>query len=171
MKPGGVYADPIRFIQFLSTNGDGTGDINAVGDYTTPEVFYIQPANDEVMLIDKLTIHILNTGALPAGDYGGLGSALVNGIDIVTTNARSNGLSILPGIIKSNINLMHSTDLGFSLITFSGAVDSIIAVFNFKIDDNEGLILDGSQEHKLEVLLSDNFAGLVDHHFVAHGFK
>ncbi len=171
MKPGGVYADPIRFVQFLSTNGDGTGVINAVGDYTTPEIFYIKPTNDEVIEIDRLVIHILDSGTLPVGEYGGLGSALTNGIDIQVTNARSISRSILPSVIKSNVGLLHLTDLGFSLVSFTGGIESITAVFDCKNGRGRCLILDGSQDHKLEILLSDNFTGLVDHHFIAHGFK
>ena len=169
-KPGGIRVDPIKFSQFLTINGDGTGAFNAIGDYSlAQEIFYIQPANDEVMNLDRLVIHILSTGALPAGSYGDL-AALPSGIDIQVTNARSVSKSILPVVIKSNVSLLHSTDLGFSLVNFTAGVDSIIAVFNCKTDDNF-LILDGSQDHRLEILLDDSFVGLVDHHFIAHGHK
>lgn len=171
MKPGGIYSDPILLTQFLTLNGDGTGDFNAIGDYTTPDIFYIQPSVGEIMEIDKLLIYILDSGALPGGVYGGLGSALTNGINITVTNARSIDRSIIPGLIKANTDLVHLGNGGFSLTNFTGGVDAIVSSIDFTSITGSSLILDGDQVHKLEVKLSDSFIGLNDHRFIAHGRK
>lgn len=169
-SPGGIPQDPIVVHQFLSINGDGTGTINAIGDYSsTSAVFYIQPAINEVMIIHELLLHILDSGAMPAGSYGS-GAALTNGLQVFITNARSPRLSMLPGPIKTNSNFMHCGLNAFNLINFSGGIDGIIASFR---PNNFGtpILLDGSQEHKIEVILNDSFVGFSDHHFIAHGFK
>ena len=165
-KPGGIYSDPIHLVQYLSTVGDGSGIVNANGNYTTPEIFFIQPAADEVMSIEKLIVHLTNGGALAIGSYGAL-SALPNGIDIVVTNEGSVSRSIVPEVIKTNGDLLH---LGpdSSLYNFTASIDAIIATLDF---GEKPVILDGSQGHKIEVLLSDNLTGLTDHHFIAHGTR
>lgn len=169
---GGVYLDPVRFSQFLSINGDGSGEANISGDYSLdPRIFYIQPAPNEIMEIGRLVVHITDAGTLPRDEYGGLGDELSNGIDIKVTNARSDGKSILTSLIKTNANLHHLTDMGFSLTSFIGGIESLAAVFNCTTSRNECLILDGSQNHKIEVLVNDDFSGLVEHHFIIHGFK
>lgn len=170
MKPGGRYSDPIPFTQFLSSNGDGTGIINAILDYaTTPGTVYIQPSADEIMVIQDLLIHVVDSGALPEGSYAGLGVSLANGIDIQVTNEGSSARSVIPGLIKSNGELSHVSGTGrFDIINFSGGVDGLSSVIDF---GKAGLILDGSQGHKLEVLFTDSLVGLVDHHFIAHGTK
>ncbi len=166
MKPGGIYSDPIPLIQYLSDVGDGSGNVNANGDYTTPDMFFIQPAADEIMEIEKLIIHITDGGVLAIGSYGAL-SALTNGIEILVTNEGSISRSIVPEVLKTNGDLLH---LGpdSSIYNFTSSIDAIIATLDF---GNKPLILDGSQGHKIEVLLSDNLTGLSDHHFIAHGFK
>lgn len=172
MKPGGIYSDPIPLSQFLSTNGDGTGDTNAVVDYSSGEVYYIQPAIDEIIEIHKLVIHLVDSGALPAEVYGGLASDLTNGIDIVVTNEGSIARSIMPGLLKANDELAHLGNGGVELLNFTGGIDTLTGHIDFiKMIGPRGLILDGSQNHKLEILFNDTFVGLNDHHFIAHGKK
>lgn len=165
MKPGGIYSDPIPLSQFLTDVGDGTGNDNANGDYTTPDIFFIQPASDEIMLVEELVIHVEDGGALAEGSYGGL-SALTNGINITVTNEGSISRSLLPGVIKTNGELLH-IGKDTAIHSFTASIDAIIATLCFK----KPVLLDGSQNHKIEVLLSDDFTGLDDHHFIAYGTK
>ena len=169
--PGGIYSDPIPLSQYLSTVGDGTGVVNAVGDYTaTTETFFIQPAAGEIFEIEKLLIHIVDSGALPATVYGGLGAALDPGINIVVTNEGSIARSVVPGLITANDELQHVGNGGFALTNFTGGIDAITATLDFVKIMRAPLILDGDQDHKLEVILDDDdFTGLVDHHFIVHG--
>lgn len=156
--------------QFLSDVGDGTGNVNANGDYSvTPKTFFIQPAATEIIILNELVIHIVNGGALPATVYGGLAGALTNGINVTLTNSRVAAGLILPVNIKNNADLIH-TGGNFNLINFSGGVDAIAATIDFK-KSHMPLILKGSEGHKLEVILTDNFTGLNDHHFTAKGYK
>ncbi len=169
-EPGGVRSDPIIVHQFLTVDGDGTGISNAIGDYSSvEEIFYIQPAIDEVMVIHEILLHIVDSGAIAATGYGGM-SALTDGLDVLITNANSPRLSMLPGLIKENVDFMHCGLGAFNLVNFTGGIDSIIASFK-TVNFGAPIILDGSQEHKIEVVLNDSFVGLVDHHFIAHGFK
>ena len=173
MRPGGIYSDPVPLSQFLSINGDGTGATNAIVDYSGGEVYYIQPAAGEIMEIRKLTLHIVDSGALPAAVYGGLGAALTTGIDIVITNEGSIARSVLPGLIQANDDLAHLGNGGVELLNFTGGVDTLTAHLDFReiMGTPHGLILDGDRNHKLEVLFEDSFVGLNDHHFIAHGTK
>lgn len=164
-------SNPIIVHQFLTINGDGTGNNNANGDYSvTPATFFIQPASDEIMIIHELYIHLVNSGAFPATVYASLGAALTNGVDILLTNDRSSGLSILPEKIKTNDDFMHFGLGGFQLVNFSGGIDAIGASFKSS-SFGMPITLVGSKSHKIEVILNDNLTGLVDHHFIAHGYK
>jgi hypothetical protein len=86
-------------IQFLSTNGDGTGTINAVGDYTaTPTPFYIQPSATAVYVITELLLQLSDVGAAFALDeYGNLNAPLINGVLIRAKRGSAITLDILGG--------------------------------------------------------------------------
>lgn len=170
MKPGGIYSDPIIINQYMSDVGDGTGTINAVGDYSsTAKIFFIQPAVGEIMTLTGMFIHLVDSGSLTIGVYGGLAGALSVGLAIRVTNEGSENRSIIPGVMKTNGDLVHMGSF-FNINSFSGGVDSLSASINFSVM-GAPLILEGGRGHKLEVVLNDDFVGLNDHHFLACGFK
>lgn len=62
----------VRFLdEFLSVNGDGTGDIEMVGDYSSSEgIFYVSPPSGYHYHINRLIVLVQDTGAFDAALYG-----------------------------------------------------------------------------------------------------
>ena len=166
----GSYRDPIPLIQFLSSNGDGTGTTDAIGNYSvTPLTLYIQPDPEEVLVINELICHVSDSGKFLQGVYGSLASPLTNGIIIQVSD---NSGIILPITnshpIKSNDDYMHLTEM--ALQDFGGVADSLRASFTASHFGTE-LLLHGALNQKLEIIISDNCTGLDDHHFIVHGYR
>ena len=169
-KPGGVYSDPILISQYLTEDGLGTGAFNASGNYSSEaKIFSIKPGSGEVFIINELTLHLVDGGALAVGNYGSI-PALENGILITVTNAGSVRRPILPRIIKTNLDLVYVGNGGFNLVHFTAGIDAISATIDFR-SQSEPLILDGDEGHVIEVFLNDDFTGVDDHNVVARGTK
>lgn len=166
----GKHRDTIPLIKFLSDIGDGTGVTDGIGDYSSiPLTLFIQPPEDEVWIIHELIAHVVDAGKFGQSIYGSLASGLAVGVAIKVTNDTDTLLDITNGHpIKTNSEFMHFSDM--YLQDFGGVADSLRASFKADLFGIE-LALDGSQNHKLEVTLNDNFQGLIDHHFIIHGFR
>jgi len=68
--------------QYLSTDGDGTGTIEATGNYSvTKGYFSIQPPANQVYVITRMNVIIRDT-SITAEKYGGIASGLTNGLRI-----------------------------------------------------------------------------------------
>lgn len=70
-------------LRFADTNGDGTGDIDAIGDYSGGEVsFKIIPPSNMVYVFEKFNIIIADAGTMDSGGYGNNGAnPLTNGVN------------------------------------------------------------------------------------------
>ena len=102
-----------RLVNILaSTGGDGTGDTNAVGDYSSEtEVFYYQPAADEIVSISRMIVSIEDAGAPDSGKYGN-NITLTNGI-VVRLSDSSGVVNTLTGfnILTNGQWAAHCHDL------------------------------------------------------------
>lgn len=169
-KSTGGYRDPIPLNRLLDENGDGTGNEDAADNYSiTPATFFIQPPDGEVFVIDELSFHITSGTVMGADKYGDL-AALTNGIQVNVTMKNMNGTSLLPngGMLKRNDQFLFWGPTALRIVNFTGGKDSLIA--SYRADSfKQELILDGAQEHKIEIILNDNFTSLLSHHFIAHG--
>lgn len=165
-KSSGGHRDPIPLLQKLSSNGDGTGTTSAIGDYSvTPLTIFIAPIAGEVYVIDKLVVHIADNGSFVRSGYGA-GAALTNGVQIQVSDSSGVLYSLLSGSpVIDNEGWMHVGE--FDREQFSASEDSV----SVSLIPATNIILDGSQGHKLEVILNDNFSTLPDQHFIAHGYK
>ncbi len=163
--------------QYLDTDGDGTGTNNAIGDYTTPDDFYMQPAAGEDVLVARLIVHIADA-TIKAGDYGAL-SALSNGVDLTvvldgTTFNLDGGVAV-------------TTNAGWGSLCFdveqkswsaSPTQESLVIRYTFDkffhdqarpASAKDGILLQGHRDDKLVITLSDNLTGLAIHRFMAQG--
>ena len=161
LKPG---LEAPSIMQLLSINGDGTGTTNAVGNYTTPTPFYIQPAAGIKLKIGKLLILITDASAMDGITYGGI-PAISNGVIIQNT---TNGVvTNLNGgtSIKNNSGYAGLTP-NLNIKTFVSNNDFLTAEILF---DTTAISLNGNNNDKLEVILNDDFAALLNHTFLAIG--
>ena len=169
-EPGGAYRDLKPFFRLLDTVGDGTGDDNAAQNYAiTPATFRIIPAANEVIILEQLLVHISDNSSFAPTGYGGR-AALGNGYQIIATMPNMNAENLLANgdVIKHNDDFLHWGPGALDLIKFTGGADSSVGAYravNFGVD----FVLDGSQGHKIEITLNDDFSTLVDHHFIVHG--
>lgn len=166
----GQYKAPLWFSHFLDTNGNQTGTIDAIGDYSiTPEIFYIQPPVTEVYIMNRLIISIHDTGNFTASIYGA-GAILPNGVDI---QIKRNGTSLV------NLTNGHPVKENGGWGDFCYDVD----VSDYTGNDNythvrwtfekagAPLLLNGAQNDTFEINLSDDFTFLTEHTFVVQGYS
>ena len=67
--------------RYLDTKGDGSGEKNAIGNYSNNKtVFFIKPENDQVFHLRSIMIHIRAKGTDVYADKYGDQDRLVNGI-------------------------------------------------------------------------------------------
>jgi hypothetical protein len=149
--------------RFLDTNGDGTGTKNANGDYSTPDIFYLQPPDGSVYNITRLIVTIEDSLVVSSTTYGAI-SALTNGVAV----RRVSGSATVTYTEELSIttNLAWGRFCELSQTNVSGTGNQLRAVCEF-----EGLRLNGDRDEKLEVYLSDNFTGLDGHYFEAQGYR
>lgn len=152
-----------RRLQFLSADGAGGGQINAVLDYaTTPGRVYVAPPAKRRYQILGLAVAIEDGTAPTAVLYGGL-AALTNGITI----RKLKGAAVLEdytrGVpIRKNADFAHQ---GWTYTVPHNATASLVrASIRF---DGVPLVLEGDQGHELSVAFADSLVGLVQHYWTA----
>jgi hypothetical protein len=155
----------------LSTNGDGTGTINANGNYAvSPATFYYQPAAGEVIDLHSIQYYVQDDGAFPIDGYGAIAAGTItNGYDIEI---------VLGGVtykINDGIKVTTNGDL-FRLAAYTvysegtGAGAHCLLISDSKMQERFGrIILKGDNEDKVTITLNDNFSTLVKHHFRVTG--
>ena len=153
----------------LDTNGDGSGTSNANGDYSgAEEVFYIQPPAGVTFYLSAVNISIEDTNDFDGGMYGS-NIVLTNGISMRIVNDAGRNNDLMDNYtVKTNGNwgsLCH--DINYESF---GTGSNLLGVrWSFK-DFGQFIQLDGDKGGRLEVVLHDDFTGLVSHHFFVNGF-
>lgn len=154
--------------QLMSSNGDGTGVIDAIGDYSvTPMSMKITSSEAERVEIHRMLVGIQDSGAFDAVKYGN-GVELTNGIHLQLMDSEGAVLErYTPEAVKTNaawafmchdfnhLNFGTGDEVGTVRWTFTKAGQPI--VINF-----------GAGEY-LEILLNDDFTGLTHHFFTVEG--
>jgi hypothetical protein len=77
--------------QFLTLNGDGTGEADMIGDYSSAEkIFYLEVPSGYTINVNRLLVLVQDTGAFDAAKYGnnvtltaGIILEITNGSDVV----------------------------------------------------------------------------------------
>ena len=163
-----------HIFQFLDTNGDGSGNINFNGDYSSAqEIAFIQPGPDEVYRIERLIVTVRDAVGMSAEKYGSIMGGLTNGIQLRVRDdneVRSNLTNGEP--IKSNADwgsFCYDAD-----VKAWGAGDEFLLVrwtfsrTGFPLE-LRGKRLNNLVNERLEVLFDDDLTGLVAHKFQAQG--
>ena len=164
-----TYQASIPIIQLLSTNGDGTGTSNAVGDYSAaPTNFYIQPPVGHIYVISELIFHCSDHGTYTIDGYGA-STALTNGIAGIVYQGATAIFNLFGGrLIQTNDDYLH-VSANYQLVTFASNYQSQIVSYNAN-SFGTVLRLNGSLNQKLQLELHDDFTFLDDQYFLAHGY-
>lgn len=154
--------------RFLDLDGDGTGTKNAIGDYSTADTLYIQPAAGTVYRIERMLVSIEDGVGMRAERYGGLAAALTNGVTVRVADDSGTILDLTDGLpIKSNAgwgSYCYDVD-----IKAWGAGNELLLVRWTFAKAGVPLRLDGDNNERLEVILNDDMTGLVSHYFMVQG--
>jgi hypothetical protein len=157
--------------QFLSTNGDGTGDINIVGDYSSAaETFEVEnPPMVAATVIERIVVYIRDTGAFSAEKYGARASLPV-GLNLDVRSADDNVLfSLTPDAIRNNGEWGKYC---FEVDTkkWGGGDQILVARWSFVkfTEAAEGIVLNNGERFVLTV--NDDFQSLVTHTILAQGY-
>lgn len=157
-----------RIAQFLDTNGDGSGTVNATGNYASAATdFYFEAAED--CFIYRMIVSIEDTSGMQADEYGNLGAALTNGWELKVKDASDVVLSDeTAGVaVKTNAGIGRNCfDVDVKSWGITPTDELLVARWTFE-KDSQPLFL--RQGDKLVIALNDNFTGLVDHYFMVKG--
>jgi hypothetical protein len=155
--------------RILDTNGDGTGNKVANGNYSgAAEDFYIQPAQGETFVILHLGVVIHDSGTFGSDDYGAILSGLTNGVQVlVTDSGGSTILDLCDGVnVKTNYEWGRFCD-DVQLPTFGGA--GVMFVRCKLFEAGRTIVL--KDQERLIVRLNDDLTGLSGHQFSIQGYK
>lgn len=155
-----------HFFRYLDTVGDGTGTMNANGDYSaTAQDFFFQPAFG--VYVFRMIIMIEDTNGMRAEEYGNLGVALNNGYTIMKKDSDD----IVQLDINDSVSIKTNAEIGRSGfetdIKSWGAGDEVLLAGCKFADTGAPLELD--RNDKLVVTLNDDFTGLIEHFFMVQG--
>ena len=154
----------------LDTVGDGTGTIEATGNYSAAvEEFFIQPAATEVIRLSRLLISVEDSGNFDAAKYGN-GITLSNGIKVICYNGETDTESSHTG----QLSVMHNADWGsycydVDVKTWGIGNEVLLARWTFQ-KSGQYLRLRGSVGDKFIIRLEDDFTDLVEHKFIVQGY-
>jgi hypothetical protein len=168
-----IAALPITPIcRFLDTVGDGTGTKNANGNYAAATVFRIQPGANQVFVIKTLTWFMRDNSAFNSGSYGG-GLTLTNGVILRTQNGGGTIYNFMDGLnVFTNADIARLAGIIDYVDLSSGTGDDFLrAVIDFEQLLGQPLTLTQTNNNeRLEIVLQDNFTGLIQHRFQAGGY-
>lgn len=168
VAPSAVNEQCLAFFRFLDKNGDGTGGKDANEDYSiTPDIFFIQPAAGKVFQISRMIVTMRDTN-MQWGQYGGL-AALTNGVQVRVQDDSSTLIDITDGE-KVKSNGAWGSRCFDAEISAPAAGDTFFHCrWTFALS-GQFIRLEGDANERLEVVLNDNFTGLISHAFQVHGY-
>jgi len=163
-----LVASPRQLLfQHCTTNGDGTGTRDAIGDYSTATDFYVAPPAGTHYHIQRLICHIEDTGPIAVDKFGAL-TALTNGILVRVMR----GAEVLADVLN-NDPITHNGSFGhttydWGLTSFGSGVEVVSAKWDF-LTTGSRVALNGNLGDKLVITMQDNLTGLVGHQWMVHG--
>ena len=168
---GAVAKSPEGIGRFLDTVGDGSGDIEMLGDYSGGgiEEFFIAPTAGEVFVLHRMIIQICDAGIFPSSKYG-FNVVLANGIRLEVQNQSGIIYDLLDGQpVKTNSQWeRHSYDVHIDAFTVG---DNHLGVNFVFAESGSAILLRGDRGEKLVCTLNDDYSDLTGHVMKVHGYK
>jgi len=161
MSKGTTYGRTMQS-QALSTNGDGTGTVNANVDGGTPVAFKLTCPAGVHYEVARLIVYIEDTGNLLAANYGALG-VLTNGVLVEVHDASGNPTGQLGHTLKSNSHwakVCHDS----SAHDYGSGNNAVSVRWTFQA---AGESINLMPSESLVVTIQDDLQGLVEHSFIA----
>lgn len=156
--------------QYLDSVGDGTGTKNLIGDYSgAATIFKIQPPAGEIYHLNRLMVYIEDVGTFDSGSYGN-GISLTNGVKFRISDNSGVLHDMTPINIKKNVH-WDRTFFDVKINNYGTGNEALIGRWTFANDYGAPVILNGDNNERLEVVLEDDFTGLVEHYFLTKGTK
>ena len=161
-----------QLVDILDTNGDGTGDTNANGNYLVEKEFFCAPPEDEDYLIYQMSVGIEDSGKISYELYGN--NVVLIETEGCTFEITNNDIALAMfdervsdlNIIQTNRDYIITTVGNF--IVYPNELGNKFfgqAVYKF----NSPKILRGSSGDRLSVKLLGDFSNLTNHGFYLHG--
>lgn len=155
------------FSRFLDTVGDGSGDKDAIGDYSAAATdFLIAPQEpDETIKVARVIVQIADTGTVDAGSYGN-GIALTNGIRLLLLDGANIQTDYMDGfpVLTNGTWARVSYDVA---ATAFGAGENYVSVRWTFTKGGSAITL--RQGQSLAMRLNDDFSNLNSHTFCVQG--
>jgi hypothetical protein len=157
--------------RYMDTNGDGTGATNAVGNYTTTAAaFYYQPVAGAVAYISRMIVSVEDTGGMQAEEYGNIGAALTNGIEVKVVDDVGTIYDLTSGVpIKTN-SQWGQVCYDVEVKAWGSGNDLLVARWTFA-QSGTRIELEGDNNERIEAQLNDNFTDLISHRFIVQGYE
>ena len=153
--------------RLLDTVGNGTGDTEAIGDYSVVATSFKITDTTGWGSIERLIVMIEDTGSFDSGLYGN-GLGLTNGIRVYVKNVSDEVLQELTSfpILTNGDWAGHCHD--FNHFNWGSGNEVASIRWTFSKSGQPALIKFDHGEY-LEVLLNDDFSNLVKHRFTVQG--
>ena len=158
----------IPHVHYLTDDGTHTGTVNAIGDYSAGAEWYVTaPAGG--YKFTRLMVSYEDTGGGIMQEYGNLGSALTNGIEMEIRDDNGTVISDLTGgvPIKSNGDWGRLVGPDIDRKDWGQGNDLFIARWSFFKFEEESVVLQPGWS--FVVKLNDSFVGLVSQYFNLQG--
>lgn len=158
-------------MRFLDTVGDGTGTTNANGDYSvTQGIFRIAPGAGEIFRISRMIIMVEDTSGMTPVEYGNIGSALTNGIQLRCHDGTTTICDFTNGDPITRNGDWAGRCYDANLLTW-GASNEILAIRWTFTESGQFIRLDGDANEELQIVLDDDMTDLINHTFYINGYK
>lgn len=154
--------------RYLSDDGTRTGNKNANGDYSLAvEEWYLEAAANERLKVARIIVAVEDTFGFSAVEYGNLGSALANGIEIKVVDHNDVVQSDLTDGRPVTDNA-HWAEMCYDadVKTWGTGNEVLVVRWTFTKHGDFVILQPG---WRLVVYLNDNLSGLVHHYFLAEG--
>ena len=158
------------FVAVLTTNGNQTGEFNAIGNYSaSPVDFYFKPQEDQTLYVHTLEVTIKDDNPLIESGYGS-GLELVNGIYAHVGSDEDANIWKFPSEARIRRNWDWGQLAQLSGIGQSSAVKEVMhASLNFLERCGSPVTVSGKDGQHFGLTLNDDFTGLLHQQFVIFG--